>query len=762
VKEFRHIAMAAVLLLLCSASALSAQETELDSLALVARADSLAALLVEQPLDALLVELGDSLFVPSSNRAHIIRDGYGVPHIYGETDADVAFGFGYAQAQDHLIPMLLSYRGAAGRLSEVLGESALESDTRVLLWRVKDVAGERYGTIPEATRDLIGGFVNGVNHYIDVYEEVLPQWVEPVTGTDVVALSRWLMLMFAERTGASELSKKGMEPALSALAGSNQWVVGETRSSTGSPIFVMDLHLPWAMPFRLYEAHLVSREGLDVTGATFFGLPVIAVGHNQQIAWSMTQNDTDIFDLYEEKLDPANSRRYVYEREKLRMTTHRVQIKVRKGTSFYEVEREFLYTHHGPVLKSVEGWAYAGKSSMMEVVGTIAQLHAMNRAGDVEEFRRILSSLELPLFNVMYADRQNELLYVFNVRAPQRAGTFDWRSPVPGWASETEWGQILPFDRLPLVSNPSAGFLQNCNVAPDLVTIDSGLQPDDFPHFLGWGSFNDRGRRVMTWLSAHEGIGVNETKVLARDPYLIAAEELKGTILSAYNHAWNSIYDPDGRLSRAVEVLRNWDNRATVDSRGTLLFCVWKARFDPLIRQIPADQQSNLPARERLSLEALRMAAEFMVSTYGGVDVPWGQVHVMERGDQLIPTGGSPPQTSALHTTWSTMGEDGLFRVTGGSAFTMVVDLSEKLESFSIVPYGSSDLPDSPHFSDQAVMHGEGGFKKTRLTQDELYFEITSVDRVPLGIEAAGIEAYRAVWKREQMTIDAADSVKVD
>ncbi|MBB29322.1 MAG: hypothetical protein CME25_10535 [Gemmatimonadetes bacterium] len=756
----REVLIIVVFYLMPSASVVQAAEVVLDSLAL--RADSLAAILAEQPPEEQLEELGDSLFVPSSGRAHIIRDRYGVPHIYGETDADVAFGFGYAQAQDHLISMLLSYRGAAGRLSEILGESALESDTKVLLWRIKGVAGERYGTIPKDTRDLIGGFVSGVNHYIDVYEEVLPEWVETITGTDVVALSRWLMLLFAETTGASELAKKGLEPTLKWPVGSNQWAVGGARSSTGSPIFVMDLHLPWVMPFHLYEAHLVSREGMNVAGATFFGLPVIAVGHNDQIAWSMTLNETDVFDMFEEKLDQANSRRYVYEREKERMTANRVKIKVWKGDTTYDVKRELLYTHHGPVLKSVEGWAYSARSSMMDIVGTLAQLYAMNKAVDVEAFKRILSNLEVPLFNVMYADRQNELFYVYNTRTPQRAGTFDWRSPVPGWASETEWGRIIPFDRLPQVSNPIAGFMQNCNVAPDLITMDTDLNPDDYPQILGWGTFNDRGRRTMARLSTQSDVSLEDMQRLARDTYLIAAEELKGTILAAYNHSWHEIYDPAGILASAVEVLRNWDNRATAESKGALLFCIWKTRFDPLILQIPADQRSDNQVRERLALEALRMATEFLVSTYGRVDVPWGEVHVLERGEALFPSSGSPPQTSALHTTWSKMGDDGLYRVTGGSAFTMVVDLSPDMKAFSIVPFGSSENVNSKHFSDQAPIYGAGAFKRTRLTQDEVYFDITAVDQVPLNIEEAEIEAYRAVWKRDRVLMEKADTTDVN
>ena len=155
--------------------------------------DSLALLLAETPLEVVLEELGDSLLIPSSGRVRILRDRYGVPHIFGETDLDVVFGFGYAQAEDHLIDMLLNYRQARGRRSEIEGRAYLEHDYKALLWRIYTVAGELYGDIPKSTRSLVEAFASGINHYIKIHQQVLPHWVEEVNAKEVIALARWLV-----------------------------------------------------------------------------------------------------------------------------------------------------------------------------------------------------------------------------------------------------------------------------------------------------------------------------------------------------------------------------------------------------------------------------------------------------------------------------------------------------------------------------------------------------------------------------------------
>ena len=309
---------------------------------------------------------------------------------------------------------------------------------------------------------------------------------------------------------------------------------------------------------------------------------------------------------------------------------------------------------------------------------------------------------------------------------------------------------MLTFDRLPQVTNPASNFLQNCNVAPDLVTVDSGLDAGAYPSFLGWGTDNDRSRRVFSWLWSTAQIGPDQIMEMVRDEYLISAEELKGIILGAYNRSWQEIYDPDGRLALAVNLLRNWDNRASVDSRGTLLFSAWKERFDPLLERIPGDQSRVTLVLEKLALEALRMAVEYLMTTYGRLDPPWGEVQVIERGNKRLPVGGSPPGTSSLHTTWSELGDDGLMRATGGSAFTMLVMLTQSVGAWSLVPHGNSEDPDSPHYADQAELQESGTLKPAWFSEADIKANIESITTVPLEEEEAERATLRALWRLQQ------------
>ena len=712
--------------------------------------DSLAVLLAEVPVDTRVAKLGDSLFSPPEDKARILRDAYGVPHIYGRTDVDVAFGFGYAQAEDHLLQMLKNFRQARGRLAEVEGAPALKLDEMALLWRIHSVAGERYGDIPEDARQYIAAFVGGINHYIEIHRQVLPQWVQDVRAVDVVALARWILFLFAEQTGESELAHVGLPTTVPKLPGSNLWVVGASRSDSGAPVLAMDVQLPYTTPFQLCEAHLVSNSGLNVMGATFWGLPVIFAGHNDHIAWSMTSSDIDVFDMYEERLDPINPRRYFYGDEKRRVVSRHVKIGVHSEQGIREVERELRYTDHGPVYKTIGNWAYAARTSVENRVDAIGQLREMNRAVTLSDFQQALSHLELPVFNVIYGDVTGEIFYVFNGRCPMRSENFDWRAPVPGWTPETEWRGVIAFSQLPQVHNPASDFLQNCNVSPDVVAIDSGLKMDDFPPFLGWGTPNYRAQRIVNWLLTHQNIAVGDMQVLLRDDYIVDAEEYKGLIYRAYNRAWSVLHDPNWEIGKAVQILRAWDNRASLESVGTLLFSVWKTRFNSLFAQIP--QKRDILVREKVALEALQQAVAYMTATYGRLDVPWGQVHHLKRGDRTFPISGAPSGTEALHQTLTRIEADGTMVIEGGSAFGMVVSLVQPVQSWSALAYGNSEDPESPHYDDQADLQHRNTVKKTVFTTGDLQPVLTDLTTVPYDPEEAERQSLKALWRKQLQT----------
>ncbi|MDA0712122.1 MAG: penicillin acylase family protein, partial [bacterium] len=612
--------------------------------------DSIDALLVKMPVSQVIAELGDSLFLVPDHKARIFRDAFGVPHIYGQTDEDTAFGFGYAQAQDHLLEMAMNFRQARGQLAEIKGEAYLEKDVRAMLWRIHTVAGNRYGDLPQQTRDYIEAFVGGINHYINLHRRILPNWIEEVSPVDVVALGRWLMFLYSEQMGWSELESKGLSLTTPKLPASTQWVVGPSRTATGKPLFVFDAQMPYHEPFQMYEAHLVSNEGLGVYGTTFYGLPAIFMGHNEQLAWSMTTNEVDVFDVYEERLDPANNRRYFYQDEKKRMTSRQVKVKVRgaPGKGAYEVERELLYTDHGPVYKSIDQWAYACRASMENLVDLVGQLLAMNKAFDSGEFQQALSRLELPVFNVMFADVLNEVHYVSGGKIPVRSESYNWRSSVPGWTPETQWQNSLTLSQLPKLANPISGFMQNCGVSPDLVTVESGLVQSAYPPYLGWGGFNHNGQRVLNFLYTHRALSADDMRALVRDDYAIDAEELKGLILRAYNSTWSTVYDPDGNVASAVALLRAWNNRMDRSSQAALLFWLWKEHYTNLVGQLPDSQQRDLLAQEKLAFEALRAVVASMMSTYGRLDILWEEVHSVRRGDLNFPLSGGTPNLSTL------------------------------------------------------------------------------------------------------------------
>ena len=723
--------------------------------------DSLAVLLAEVPVDTLVAKLGNSLFSPPEGTARILRDAYGVPHIYGRTDVDVAFGFGYAQSEDHLLQMLKNFRQARGRLAEVEGASALKLDEMALRWRIHSVVGERYGDIPEETRQYIAAFVEGINHYIAIHRQVLPQWVQDVRAVDVVALARWILFLFAEQTGESELSHVGLSTTVPKLPGSNMWVVGASRSGSGAPVLAMDVQLPYTTPFQLCEAHLVSNSGLNVMGATFFGLPVIFAGHNDHIAWSMTSNDIDIFDLYEERLDPINPRRYFYGDGKRRVVSRHVKIGVHSEQGIREVERELRYTDHGPVYKTIGNWAYAARTSVANRVDAIGQLLGMNRAVTLNDFQQALTHLELPVFNVIYGDVTGEIFYVFNGRCPMRSEDFDWRAPVPGWTPETEWRGVIAFSQLPKVHNPVSDFLQNCNVSPDVVAIDSGLKMDDFPPFLGWGTPNYRAQWIVNRLLTPRNIAVGDMQVLLRDDYLVDAEEYKGLIYRAYNRAWPVLHDPNWEVGKAVQILRAWDNRASLESVGTLLFSVWKTRFDSLFAQIP--QKRDIFVREKVVLEALQQAVAYMTATYGRLDVPWGQVHHLKRGDRTFPISGAPSGTEALHQTLTRIEADGTIVIEGGSAFGMVVSLVQPVQSWGALVYGNSEDPASPHYDDQADLQHRNTFKKTVFTTGDLQPVLTGLTTVPYDPKEVERRSLKVLWiKQLQSGAIAPDSTNTE
>ena len=641
----------------------------------------------------------------------IDRDTYGIPHISGATEADAAFGFGFAQAQDHLDLMLRNYMEATGHLAEIDGEAAIETDVRTRLWRTAEQAATAYPQLDPLTRTYLDAFVAGINQYMEEHPDDVPSWAHRVTPDDILALYRllhirlneWIMPELAEGTVA------GM---------SNQWAVAPKKTATGVTICAMDPHVPWNSIFRMYEAHLSSNDGLNVYGGATLGLPTIILGHTGRHAWSLTINRCDISDRYIEQLDPQDNRQYKYQDDWRRVEEWETVIRVKTTGGFREERRMLAWTHHGPIVDVSGDTAYAIRMSAYEIVDPISPFLGMARANTLSAFKTALITIDIPMFNIVYGDVDGSLYYVYNERCPARSQDYDWRQPVPGWLHRTEWQMYLPFTHLPQIENPPSGFLQNCNNAPWYVTAGADIRQADYPPYAASGEMTGRGQRMFMWLLEHDRITVEEAFEIVTDEYNLTAEELKPKLLQSYEDLKDTVDDPDGYLAQAVGILRTWDNVGSVESHGMSIFALWKIHYDDLLQTQTRGPDSK--DQTSLMVDALRQTADYMIEHYNRIEVPWGDIHVLKRGARTYPVGGSSPGTESLRTVRGGLDDEGKMIVDYGSAFTMVLELGNDVRAWSLVPFGSSERPDSPHYDDQAVLWTEKRLKRAWFTREEI------------------------------------------
>jgi len=644
-----------------------------------------------------------ALQAPSEVR--IVRDTFGVPHIYSDADEGALFGFGYAQAEDHLLDMLQNYLTVEGRMAEFFGADYLESDVQArAILNYSDEA--LLQAVDSETLRLVSAFAQGVNRYIEEHRAELPEWAQSfkVTAAQALRFAHYAMLSRALSVARQEFRRGSTATAALewpdvSLEASNQWVVGASRTTEGTPIFHMDPHLPWSGMNRWYEAHLVG-ETLNVYGAAFYGSPFIAIGHNGKVAWSMTHNSPDLADVFVEELNPDDSTRYRTESGWDAMIVREEVFRIKGGRP---VTRKIYYTRNGWVvsLEPERNRAVVVALEGLDLVDSPTQFLTMNRAQSIEEFKRAMAIHQLLLWNVMAADSEGHLFYVYNAHLHRRSddwGRAEWR---PGWDPSARWRpEIIPFEELPQIENPASDWMQNNNVMPWFVTSGLEMDPTSFPSYLvlRGAELNDRGQRATEVLSqAHEWT-ISEALALTTDTLVMAAEEQLPQVFAAYETASP---EQQQRLAPAIEILRDWNRRADIDQPGMTLFYFWWHR------------------PERDQLEALEATVSEMDDLYGSIDVPWGEIHRIRRGNIDLPIAGEqrPP---TLWMASGTMDKRGSIYTDHGSSFTMVVKLGPKVEAYSLLPFGISEDPSSSHYADQMMLKSRDELKRAWFYEDEV------------------------------------------
>ncbi|HID54562.1 MAG TPA: acylase [Anaerolineae bacterium] len=685
-----------------------------------------------------VVNLDDLIPPDGQYNVRILRDEWGVPHIFGQTDADAAYGLAFAHAEDDFGTIQDTALASRGMLGQVYGRDSAPIDYFVHLLRIWDDIDAQYETIPPETRAILEAYAAGLNHYAALHpDEVATPDLFPITGQDITAGFMLKVPVFfgldsavgklfeppegnqRSEIGAWQLAMNNLQAPISAPYGSNVFAVSPARSANGETFLAVNSHQPWEGAAAWYEAHVRSAEGWDAVGGLLPGAPAIVLGHNRQLGWSFTVNHPDLVDIYELEINPDNPNQYKFDGAWRELETREITLRVKIiGRLVIPVKQTVWWSVYGPTVQQEWG-TFAIRYAGMGEVGYAEQFLRLNKATNLAEWQAAMREGPLPMFNAGYADNQGNIYYVYNARLPLRAEGYDWQGILPGNPSETLWREYLPYDDLPQVLNPAAGFIQNANSTPYQTTPgpENPQEADYDPAFGIETALTNRALRALSLFGADDAITWEEFYAIKYDmAYDPASDMAQLAEMLAQNPP-----PGDETMQQAAQLLGEWDLQATPDSRATAV-AVLTLNFLYESDQVELEPwrlvDSNIPLAA--AQNSFRRAVDVLAQNFGRVDVPWQEVNRLIRGNVDVGLGGAP---DVNHAIYGELQEDGRFRGIAGDSYVMLVmwDADGRLTSQSIHQYGSAATrPDSPHYADQSPLFAQRRLKPVWLDEADI------------------------------------------
>jgi penicillin amidase/acyl-homoserine-lactone acylase len=687
------------------------------------------------------IDLSELANLGEMYQVEILRDRWGVPHIFGQTDADAAYGLAYAHAEDDFLTIQQTLLAARGQLASVYGKDAAANDYMVQLLRIWDVVAEAYERdLTSDTQAIMEAYANGVNVYAALHpEEVLTAELFPVDGRDLAAASiHKSPLFFGLDDTLAELFQDSRQRDLSPSPtsgifqvderfGSNTFSISPNRSEDGSTYLAVNSHQPWEGPTTWYEAHVHSETGWDMTGATFPATPVIIHGANRNLGWAFTVNHPDLTDVYLLETDYYLPKNYKFDDEWLSLEEREAPIRVKLfGRLTWTVKEKVYWSVYGPVVRQKHG-TYALRYAGYGRADIFQQLYRMNKAATFEDWRAALRDGGLPSFNVGYADRDGNIFYVYNALLPVRNEGYDWSLYLPGNTSETLWTETLPFDDLPQVFNPPSGFIQNANSSPFQTTLDPwNPDPDQFSETLGIETkMTNRALRALELFGTDPSIGFEEFIGYKFDNSYSTASDPPHFI----KHLAQLKLTDDSDLQHARDLLTSWDLRMTPDSYAAT---IWMYTLDRMLENdlpIRASALVDTLIPDKALAKAFTEAVEMIRQKYGRIEVPWSEANRLIRGSLDLGLDGGP---DVLRAVYGEVQGDGRFKGYTGDSYVLLAKWGpdKSLQAYSIHQYGSATLDsESIHFSDQSALFAAHQLKPAWIDRGAIEANLESIYR---------------------------------
>lgn len=682
---------------------------------------------------------------PDAGKTVLYRDTWGVAHIYAANVEAGMYAMGWAQAEDRPESLLQNLARGIGEAARFEGEEALEGDQITQLWDFYGTAKQGADRIDSNALACVRAFARGVNDFYAAHPKDVPAWWgnRPVDEFMVMAFGSLFLYSWSIDDAIDELKGGGIEPGFDTTPrGSNQWSVSPSRSAEEavsrslcgcsarreSPsrsaekaaILYIDPHLSWWGSSRFWELR-IHAGALNGSGVTLAGFPYIGLGHNADVAWAMTTGGPDTSDIYALTLKDDDPMSYRYDNEWRKLTSREVTVTIKDaGTKTLRL----LFSHHGPIIAMRGGKAYAAKVAYAGEVGLPEAWFALNHAKDYRDAVAAMDTLQLFPQNVMVADTSGNIYYQRTGRVPKRPDGYNWRRPLDGSTSASEWQGFHAASEHVQILNPPQGYMQNCNITPDVMMVDSPLTPDKYPadvYGAAGGGINERGARALELLSADKSVTVKEALAYAVDVHPYHSERWIAVLKQAHAR-FGGEHATDADYNAGIKDLLSWNCELRPDSTGALKYYYWRKQLvedhgDEAVNAVAARITDLMAAMGKpetpvtLSDEELSAAADSFAAAmprlkqdYGALDAVYGDKFRVGRDDVSWPVGGGGDYGLRTlrsmnydnerpdHTRWGR----------GGQTSTQIVVLSKPVRSWMYLPIGESDRPSSTHYRDQA------------------------------------------------------------
>lgn len=638
-----------------------------------------------------------------AQRVTIVRDSWGVPHIFGKSDADASFGLAYANAEDDWPTVQGVIAASNGHLGLLLREKrALANDYYVSLVRVRREVEESWEALSPGYRAVLDGYARGLNLYAYLHPTESETRLFPLTGKDVAAgFAHKVPLMFDLPQVLEALGKGPKHVGDRVLAqtetldreprympGSNAHAVSASRAPDGVTRLNVNSHQPWSGPVTWYEAHVVSEEGWNMTGSLFPGAPIVLHGHNEHLGWAHTVNAPDLIDVYELVTDEKDPDSYRFEGE--RKTLEKFEAPITVDAFLFDLtlhKTTYWAPDIGPVFKTDHGTYAIRYAGMGRAVMAGEEWYRMNKAKSFDEWKAAMRLQAIPMFNTVYADEAN-IEYVYNASLPVRSGNWDYRTVLPGDKREAVWTEYIPWDSLPHVENPASGFVQTCNATPFMTTTGEGNpKAQDFDAKSGIETTQtNRSLRSLALLGGTAPIGREQFLAMKWDRTYDRAGAMFTEVVTPILAA-EGAFSPDE--AKAVELLRSWNGEAREDSVAATIAILTYRRVKPRGSATPPEAP----------VAALKATVAWLKQFHGKFEIPLGDVQRIRHGNVDLPIGGGPDVINAVAAE-----DDGAGHIVGfqGDSYILEVEFGKgPPRSTSVHQYGASVRYGSPHYTDQ-------------------------------------------------------------